>query len=126
MLAEAGAVIVRHRNTIMNTEQWHRLEGWLQLLPPDMLATRPELLLITTLEQELRQELYGSLESTRCFQLYAMSDGTGAVEAARRSLALLPDDSLAERGFAFIILSAALQMTGKINLEHRTPRSAVA
>ena len=143
MLAEAAAVIVRHRNTIMNTEQWHRLEGWLQLLPPDMLATRPELLLLkarflrtrgsreeswelleraeallqtTTLEQELRQELYGSLESTRCFQLYAMSDGTGAVEAARRSLALLPDDSLAERGFAFIILSAALQMTGKINL----------
>lgn len=153
MLAEAGAVIVRHRNTIMNSEQWHRLEGWLQLLPPDMVATRPELLLLkarflrtrgsreeswelleraeallqtTTLEKELVQELHGSLESTRCFQLYAMSDGIGAVDAARRALTLLPDDSLAERGFALIILGAALQMTGNIDLAKKELYAAMS
>jgi len=141
MVTEAGALIVRHRNTIMNNEQWHRLDIWLRMLPPDMLAKTPELLLLkarflrtrgsrekswqvleqaealletTGIDEELRQELLGSLESTRCYQLYAMSDGHAAVEKARRALELLPDDSLAERGFALIIMAAALQMTGDI------------
>jgi LuxR family maltose regulon positive regulatory protein len=140
-VSAAGALIVRHRNEIMNTEQWHRLESWLRMLPPQMLDESPELLLLkarflrtrgsreeswqslekaeallekTAVEDELRQELLGSIESTRCFQLYAMSEGSAAVEKARRSLELLPDDSLAERGFAIIILSAALQMTGDV------------
>ena len=142
MVTEAGALIVRHRNTIMNNEQWHRLESWLRMLPPDMLAKTPELLLLnarflrtrgsreeswqvleqaealletTGIDEELRQELLGSVESTRCYQLYAMSDGHAAVEKARRALELLPDDSLAERGFALIILAAALQMTGDVD-----------
>jgi LuxR family maltose regulon positive regulatory protein len=141
MITEAGALIVRHRNTIMNNEQWHRLESWLRMLPPHMLAATPELLLLkarflrtrgsreeswqtleqaealletTEIDQELRRELLGSMESSRCFQLYAMSDGPGAVEKARQSLELLPDDSLAERGFALIIMAAALQMTGEV------------
>ena len=140
-VTEAGALIVRHRNTIMNNEQWHRLDTWLRMLPPDMLAKTPELLLLkarflrtrgsreeswqlleqaealletTGIDQELRQELLGSVESTRCYQLYAMSDGHAAVEKARLALELLPDDSLAERGFALIIVAAALQMTGDI------------
>ncbi|RLA22253.1 MAG: hypothetical protein DRQ63_12940, partial [Gammaproteobacteria bacterium] len=143
MLVDAAELIARHRNEIMNNEQWNRLERWLQLFPSGILASRPELLLLkarflrtrgsreeswqaleqaealletTMIGEELRLELYGSLESTRCFQLYAMSDGAGALEAARRALALLPDDSLAERSFAFIILGAALQMSGKIDL----------
>jgi LuxR family maltose regulon positive regulatory protein len=141
LVSEAAALIVRHRNTIMNFEQWHRLDSWLSQLPPQLLSEIPELLLLkarflrtrgsreeswqmleqaeallerTTIDEELRRELVGSLESTRCYKLYAMSDGEGAVDAAERSLELLPQDSLAERGFALIILAVALQMTGNI------------
>jgi len=101
-MAEAAALIVRHRNEIMNTEQWHRLATWFRLLPSKLVAQSPELLLLkarflrtrgdreeslevleraealmetTAIDRELRQELEGSLESTRCFHLYVMSDG---------------------------------------------------
>ena len=137
--SEAAELIIRHRNEIMNNEEWHRLANWLSLLPSGMIESRPELLLLKarlhrtrgareefaeTLEaaetlldtadvtDELRQELLGSLESSRCFNLWLMSDGEAAVAAARRSLKLLPKESLAERGFAMIILGGALQMTG--------------
>ena len=136
---EAAELIVRHRNEIMNNEEWHRLANWLSLLPSGMIESRPELLLLkarlhrtrgareefaealdaaetlletTDVTDELRLELLGSLESSRCFNLWLMSDGEAAVAAARRSLKLLPKDSLAERGFAMIILGGAMQMTG--------------
>jgi LuxR family maltose regulon positive regulatory protein len=136
---EAAELIIRHRNEIMNNEEWHRLANWLSLLPSGMIESRPELLLLkarlhrtrgareefaetldaaetlletTDVTDELRQELLGSLESSRCFNLWLMSDGEAAVAAARRSLDLLPEDSLAERGFAMIILGGAMQMTG--------------
>ena len=41
-----------------------------------------------------------------------LPDREAAVAAARRALELLPEDSLAERGFAMIILGGAMQMTG--------------
>jgi LuxR family maltose regulon positive regulatory protein len=137
----AAALMVRQRKKVINSEQWLRLEGWLRLLPPGMVSTRPELLLLKArflrtrgsreeawqaLEQaeallpvcqidgDLQRELRGSLESSRCFQLYAMSDGVGAAASARRALEWLPHDCLAERGFAMIILAAALQMTGEV------------
>jgi len=136
---EAAELIIRHRNEIMNNEEWHRLANWLSLLPSGMIESRPELLLLkarlhrtrgareefaealeaaetllktTDVSDELRRELLGSLESSRCFNLWLMSDGEAAVDAARRSLELLPEDSLAERGFAMIILGGAIQMTG--------------
>jgi LuxR family maltose regulon positive regulatory protein len=136
---DAAELIVRHRNQIMNQEEWHRLSNWLSMLPAGMVDSRPELLLLkarlhrtrgareefaetldaaetlletTDITAELRQELLGSLESSRCFNLWLMSDGAAAVAAARRSLELLPEDSLAERGFAMIILGGAMQMTG--------------
>jgi LuxR family maltose regulon positive regulatory protein len=136
---DAAEMIVRHRNQIMNQEEWHRLANWLAMLPPGMVDSRPELMLLqarlhrtrgareefvealdaaeillrtTDVSNELRRELLGSVESSRCFDLWLMSDGEAAVAAARHSLELLPQDSLAERGFAMIILGGAMQMTG--------------
>jgi LuxR family maltose regulon positive regulatory protein len=136
---DAADLIVRHRNQIMNQEEWHRLANWLAMLPAGMVDSRPELLLLkarlhrtrgareefretldaaeallkmTDVSDELRKDLLGSLESSRCFDLWLMSDGEAAVAAARRSLELLPEDSLAERGFAMIILGGAMQMAG--------------
>lgn len=152
-LADAAAFIVRHRNTIMNTEQWHRLDGWFRLLPPALIASTPELLLLkarylitrgsreeswpllekavslletTTMDKDMQQELYGSLESARCLQLYVNSDGQGALESARRALKLLPSDSYAERGYAMIIVGGALQMTGDVELARKTLYDALS
>ena len=139
LATDAAELIIRHRNDIMNAEQWNRLATWLNLLPEGMVESRPELLLLlarlhrtrggreeiqqalnqaqkllenTTIDPVVRNELLGSFESNRCYQLYAASDGKGAVDAARRALELLPPDSQAERGFAMVILAGALQMNG--------------
>ncbi|HKJ19826.1 MAG TPA: hypothetical protein VJ993_04115, partial [Woeseiaceae bacterium] len=135
----AADLIIRHRNEIMNTEQWNRLASWLSLLPNGMVESRPELLLLLarlhrtrggreeaqealdraekqldtiTIDPELKNELNGSLESSRCYQLYAGSKGADAVVSARRALEMLPPNSEAERGFARIILGGAMQMVG--------------
>ncbi len=138
---EAADVISRHRNLIMNHERWHQLGVWLRLLPPGLVASRPELQLLkarifrtagqnaelvqtlddaeslldaATIDDGTKSELYGSLASMRCYQFYAESDGEGSVRAARQALELLPPNDLAERGFAMIMLGAGLQMTGAV------------
>ena len=138
---EAADVISRHRNMIMNHERWHQLGIWLRLLPPQIVASRPEFQLLkarifrTTgqnvelvqtldaaeslldaamIDDGIKNELYGSLASMRCYQFYAQSDGEAAIRAARQALELLAPDDLAERGFAMILLGAARQMTGDV------------
>ena len=136
---EAANVIVRHRTMIMNHEWWHQLNIWLRLLPPEIVASRPELQLLkarifrttgqkaefvqaldaaeslldaTGKEDGSTSELYGSLASMRCYQYYAQSDGEAAARTSRQALELLPPDDMAERGYAIIILGASLQMIG--------------
>jgi len=138
---EAADVISRHRIMIMNNEWWHQLDTWLRLLPSKLVASRPDLQLLkarifrTTgqnvelvqaldaaeslldaamIDDGIKKELYGSLASMRCYQFYAQSDGEAAVRAARQALELLAPDDLAERGFAMILLGAALQMMGDV------------
>ena len=138
---EAADVISRHRNMIMNNEWWHQLDIWLRLLPPKIVASRPEFQLLkarvfrttgqnvelvqaldtaeslldtAVIDDGTKNQLYGSLASMRCYQLYAQSDGEAAARASRRALELLPPEDMAERGFAMILLGAALQMTGDV------------
>jgi len=139
--AEAAAeLMVRHRNTIMNREQWHQLDRWLRRLPPELAEAMPALLLLKarvlrtagsreevrrTLEaaeallgrrrvpKDIERELRGSLESVRCYELYMHSEGAKALASARRALELLPLENHAERGFSYIILSSAMQMVGR-------------
>jgi LuxR family maltose regulon positive regulatory protein len=150
---EAADVIARHRIMIMNHEWWHQLGVWLRLLPPGLVASRPELQLLkgrifrTTgqnaelvqtlddaeslldaamIDDGTKSELYGSLASLRCYQFYAQSDGEAAVRAARQALELLPPGDLAERGFAMLILGAAMQMVGAVKDAKDTVYSAMA
>ena len=136
---EAADVISRHRIMIMNNEWWHQLDTWLRLLPPKIVASRPELQLLkarifrttgqkaefvqaldaaeslldaTGKEDGSTSELYGSLASMRCYQYYAQSDGEAAARTSRQALELLPPDDMAERGYAIILLGASLQMIG--------------
>jgi len=148
----AGALILRHRNEIMNFEQWSRLDSWFRSLPAEMIAESPELLVLkahflhnrgqredswqlldkvealldaSPVEPRKHRELIGSVESLRCYQHYAHSRGTLAADSARYALTQLPPDSLAERGFAMILLGAALQMTGELELAKRTVYDAM-
>jgi len=149
----AADVIGRHRNVIMNHEWWHQLSIWLRLLPTEIVASRPELQLLKArllrtsgehaelvqaldaaeillgeleIEETVKSELYGSLASMRCYQFYAQFDGEAAARAARQAIALLPRDDLAERGYAMIILSVALQMTGDLKGARDTVYSEMA
>jgi len=136
---DAAAIIVDHRYEIMNAEQWIRLSKWLNLLPEALISSRPELLLLVARlhrtrggrneaqkaldaaekalvnsvdNDALRRELQGSFESSRCYQLYATSQGAAAVASATRALELLPPEAQTERGFALIILGGGMQMIG--------------
>jgi LuxR family maltose regulon positive regulatory protein len=151
--SDAADVIIRHRHEIMNHEWWHQLGIWLDLLPAPLVATRPELQLLkarlcrtrgqnTELVQTLdnaeslletavmedgsRDELYGSLASMRCFQYYLETEGERSAQTARRALELLPPDNMAERGFAMILLGAALQMSGDASGARNIIYSAMA
>lgn len=144
---EAAELIIRHRNLITNNEQWHRLNSWLRQLPPAIVQSRPELLLLrarwlrtagsreesqqvlnqaasllesSDVSEELRNELNGSLAAVQSFLLWVQSDGAAAVAEARRALHLLPIESAAERGFAMIILGGAMQMTGDVRGARKT------
>jgi LuxR family maltose regulon positive regulatory protein len=138
---EAAELIIRHRNPITNNEQWHRLNGWLRQLPSKIVESRPELLLLrarwlrtagsreesqlfldqaasllegSSVSDELKNELQGSLAAVQSFLRWVQGDGVGAVAEARRALELLPLDSAAERGFAMIILGGSMQMIGDV------------
>jgi LuxR family maltose regulon positive regulatory protein len=135
----AAELIIRHRQAITNNEHWHRLNRWLMQLPHALLESRPELLLLrarwlrtagsreesevilgraeslvesSELSDELRNELAGSLASSQSFLSWNQADGPQALVQAQRAMELLPLDSAAERGFAMIILGAAMQMMG--------------
>ena len=81
---------------IMNNEWWHQLDTWLRLLPPKLVASRPDLQLLkarifrttgqnvelvqaldaaeslldaAVIDDGTKNELYGSLASMRCYQL---------------------------------------------------------
>jgi len=150
---DAADVISRHRSMIMNHERWHQLGIWLRLLPPQIVASRPEFQLLkarifrTTgqnvelvrtldaaeslldaamIDDGIKKELYGSLASMRCYQFYAQSDGEAAVRVAQEALELLAPDDLAERGFAMLILGAAMQMVGNVKDAKDTVYSAMA
>ena len=43
---EAGRLMVRHRNDILNGEQWRRLTLWLNRLPAEVVEDDPELLML--------------------------------------------------------------------------------
>ena len=62
----------------------------------------------------------------RCYQFYAQSDGEATVRVAQEALELLAPDDLAERGFAMLILGAAMQMVGNVKDAKDTVYSAMA
>jgi LuxR family maltose regulon positive regulatory protein len=136
---DAGRLIVRHRNDILNEEQWHRLNHWLQQLPADIIEEDPELLMLKAwhlqnqgrhfeafsildhIEKLLSSEpwkltapirLRGAIEALRGHQHYIKGQADLAVKCAEQALIQLPRDCLSERGYAFLVMGGALRTRG--------------
>jgi len=134
-------LVKQHRQDIMDRTQWFHLNRWIQKFPPDFIKNDPELLLakawiyqrearysklfdtLDEIEQCLlltestpadSRSLYGELCSLRSFQHYATGQAGLSETNAREALESLVPQYSSTRGFAFLILSAALQLQGKL------------
>ena len=137
--AEAGRLIVRHRNEILNGEQWHRLDQWLTQLPAEVTEDDPELLMLQAwrLQNQGRQleafpvldriealmssgprrpaaseRLRGSINALRGIQYYFKAQADLALKCAEQALIQLPRDCWSERGYALIMMVGALRTRG--------------
>ncbi len=121
----------------MNRQQWHRLEGWLELFPAEVVEATPALLLLKALSCIYRyrwaeawkildqaeplvaatppgaatgRRLRGIFAAVRCHRCYFASDAERAVACGERALALLPPEAEDVRAFATNFLALSLQM----------------
>ena len=139
-----GAVrlVKRYRYDIMNREQWFHMSRWLDKFSPGIIKEDPELLLAEAwrYQREARYPklfdtldeidhcvsppddntpadphiLYGEICLLRSFQYYATGQAKLAETNARQATTILPPQFSSGRGFAFLLLAAALQLQGKL------------
>lgn len=57
---QAAALVLRHRDALLDDEHWHRLERWLSLLPRETIDGDPELMLLASWSCEHRGR-YGDM-----------------------------------------------------------------
>lgn len=137
--APAAELIKHQRRDIFNREQWFRLNRWLQGFAPEVIEAHPDLLLarawvyqrqasyselFATLDRLEPTRLGGNQPSTagsllrgevqalKSFQYFATGRAELSATAARDALNHLPAGDHSIRGFAFMILAAAIQMQG--------------
>jgi LuxR family maltose regulon positive regulatory protein len=139
-MSTATQLVVRHRYELMNTEQWHRLERWIRLLPDDVVAQSPYLLstraylgIYSGQDQEMvfNAQLAGQLlaalpteakESKIIQAELAVIQGVvdvilarpgQAIANAQLALEQLPPRALHIRGIAHAVVPVGLQMQGE-------------
>ncbi len=139
--AAAVRVFADHRCELVNSEQWHRLEQWLNLFPRAVIDAEPELLLseiwlqlnrrkLADLKRSLDQvetlltqqppdgmstdRLWGEVENRRASQYYFAGAYEQSMAAALRSLELLPPAWWILRAQARLYLSVCYQVAGKL------------
>ena len=135
----AARLVKHHRQDMMNREQWHQLNRWLQRFPPDFIQQHPDLRLARawTFQRQARYSelfaildefepaesasnkrstvdslLWGEVQVLKSFQYYATARGELSANAARDALTRLPARYHGVRGAALLFLSVALQMQG--------------
>jgi LuxR family transcriptional regulator, maltose regulon positive regulatory protein len=138
----AGDVVEANRREALDWERWRALERWVHKLGPDMVHSRPRLVLIyawlahqrTDWTEMLRhcdhaQELLdlaeeplpdeaalrGEIAAMRAEVSYGRGEGDAALSQARQALALLPADHRMTRGMATMFEGAGLQLRGEIS-----------
>ena len=148
----AARLVKQYRRDIISRQQWGYLNRWLQNFPHDYLKTDPELLLaiawvyqrqarygklFETLDEierfvskngrepDVHHHLWGELLVLRSFQYYATGQAQLSEASARKALVYLSLQNSSDRGFALLILSAALQMQGKLHQSYQVLHEAM-
>ena len=148
----SAELVKKHRHDIINGEQWYHLSHWLEKFPPAFLKEDPDLLLAKAwrYHREARypklfdtldeiehcislndyipadsRVLRGELSLLRSFQYYATGQAKLSVAKAREALDDIPPQFSSGRGFGFLLLSAALQLQGKLGEAHREIHQAM-
>ena len=137
----AARMIVRHRNEILNLEQWHRLHHWFVRLPAGVVENEPELLMLNAwhlhnrgrhkqayalldrIEKMLAEgkcewcdteRLRGAVNALRCRQRSEEARPDLAWKHIEQALEQLPPECQAERAYAIMHKAGALQVFGQL------------
>jgi LuxR family maltose regulon positive regulatory protein len=140
-VVEAARLLIRHRNKIMNGEQWHHLERWLKRLAEQPSQDDPDLLtliawdlqhqgrymeafqVLDRIEGILSKEpqdsadyirLRGAVNALRGFQYFYEGKADLALNCAKQALTELPADCLSERSYAFMVMAGAMRTNGDL------------
>jgi LuxR family maltose regulon positive regulatory protein len=134
-----GRLLIRHRNAILNEEQWYLLNRSLKRLPAETVQNDPDLLILIVwrmwnqgLYLETRpildrieklmsdapsgsgasMYLQGAISALRSYHYYNKGEADLALKCAEQALTQLPPDNLSERGYALTIKVGALRTSG--------------
>jgi LuxR family maltose regulon positive regulatory protein len=151
--AEAGRLIVRHGNDILNGEQWYRLDQWLKQMPAELTEDDPELLMLKAwrLQNQGRhveafplldrieelissapsdpaasERLRGSINALRGYYYYNKGQADLALKCTEQALIQLPPDCLSERGYALIVKGGATRASGDLQGARKVLHDALA
>jgi LuxR family maltose regulon positive regulatory protein len=141
-LESAPRLVAHHRHDIMNSEQWHRLECWLNMMPADTVENNPDVIILKAWIceiwmrlEELRTYLkqvephFSSKPSSDTDQWkslraeyhtlsallhYIDGDGEQVVDLSRKALQHLVPQAQSPRSLAQCMLSFGHQMRGDL------------
>ena len=132
-------LVEAHRDNLLNTEQWNRLDRWLQLLPPEVVAKRPLLLtakgfylesggrvaeLFTTLDQiapllstippdsPAYGQAHGEYYALLTERQFFSSEPKSTIASYQQAMRLLPSKAQAGRYIATIFGSLSFTVNG--------------
>jgi len=152
-ISNAVRLVEKHRNQLMNTEQWSRLESWLQKLPHETIEKNPKLLITqawteimfysqynkwvnapdqiadllsgVSIESDEKTMISAEIDALRTTLLYAKGEVDRAIESAERVLRTLHPESNSMRGQTALILAMALQGKGNLDRALKTIRNTM-
>lgn len=140
-ISAAIELVARHRPMMMNSTQWSRLEGWLNLFSAGTVEASSELWMLKTWlfyhrgqwselpallhqldtimtqqpDQEKTRHLIGEISSLRSLIAYHSGDIDGAISHARRALDFVDPEFWIVRVFARMHLGGGLLLKGDVN-----------
>lgn|GEM_PF-2289043 len=136
-MERAAELVVRHRHTALNANEWVTLANWLTLIPETIVRQRAELLLARAwihlrhlfllepvpelLEQAEsligdepgNKELDGELALCRGFVRWLMGDGAGSLDLMELALQMIPVANIELFSVAEMIFAVSSQMVGQ-------------
>lgn len=139
-LVAAIKLIGENRYRLMNSTQWPRLDGWLNLFPEEVIENTPELwmlkiwlayhsgqwteiprfiahldsILAGGTDTEITQRLAGEISSLYGFVAYHSGDFEKTISHSRRALELIPPELWIVRAFARMNLGGGLLLKGDV------------